>query len=64
MRLQRAVSALWNVGLCGRWHEGPQLMRKSLDVNTSIRATLDVGRLCSGDTRRPRVFPKPAAMAR
>jgi hypothetical protein len=25
-----AGSALWNEGLCGRHHEGPQLMRKSL----------------------------------
>jgi len=27
---QRAWSALWNVGLCAGWLEGPQLMRMSL----------------------------------
>jgi hypothetical protein len=30
VRPQGAVSALWNVGLCGRRPDGLQLMRKSL----------------------------------
>jgi hypothetical protein len=32
---QSAVSALWNVGLCGGRLEGPQLMRMSLSSSTS-----------------------------
>ena len=30
VRPQHAVGAMWNEGLCGRNHDGPRLMRKSL----------------------------------
>ena len=35
-RPQRAVSALWNVGLSARRHDSPQLMRMSLGGWTTV----------------------------
>jgi hypothetical protein len=32
-RAAHFLDALWNEGWCGRQHEGPQLMRKSLGSN-------------------------------
>ena len=35
--LTRAWSALWSEGLCGRHHDGPQLMRQSLGGRPGFR---------------------------